>query len=64
MAMAAHTATAQGLKRLVIVKIDGLPNESIDRYVRKRDPATGKSMLPWFEEIFYKNGSRVENFYT
>src|SRR5262245_22108077 len=63
-AVTASTGAAQGLKRLVIVKIDGLPNESIDRYVKKRDPATGKSMLPWFEEICYKNGSRVENFYT
>ena len=63
-ALAANAGTAQGLKRLVIVKIDGLPNESVDRYVKKRDPATGKSMLPWFDEIFYKNGSRVENFYT
>src|SRR5580765_6022120 len=60
----ASVGSAQGLKRLVIVKIDGLPNESVDRYVKKRDPATGKSMLPWFEEIFYKNGSRLDNFYT
>jgi hypothetical protein len=63
-AFAATAGAAQGLKRLVIVKIDGLPHESIDRYVKKRDPATGKSVLPWFDEIFYKNGSRVENFYT
>jgi hypothetical protein len=57
-------ANAQGVKRLVVVKIDGLPNDSIDKYVKKKDPKTGKSMLPWFEEIFYKNGTRVENFYT
>ena len=57
-------ASAQGVKRLVVVKIDGLPFESIDKYVNKRDPRTGKSMLPWFDEIFYKNGARVENFYT
>ncbi len=63
-AVTASNHAAQGLKRLVIVKIDGLPNESIDRYVKKRDPKTGKSMLPWFEEIFYKNGTRMENFYT
>jgi hypothetical protein len=64
LALLAVQGAAQGLKRLVIVKIDGLPHESIDRYVKKRDPATGKSMLPWFEEIFFRNGSRVENFYT
>ena len=64
LALAANAVAAQGLKRIVVVKIDGLPYESIDRYVKKRDAATGKSMLPWFDEIFYKNGSRVENFYT
>lgn len=57
-------AGAQGVKRLVVVKTDGLPFESVDRYVNQRDPKTGKSVLPWFDEIFYKNGSRVENFYT
>ncbi len=62
--VSASVQSAQGLKRLVVVKIDGLPNESINRYVKQRDPKTGKSMLPWFEEIFYKNGSRMENFYT
>jgi hypothetical protein len=62
--LGAGLAGAQGVKRLVVVKIDGLPFESIDQYVNQRDPKTGKSMLPWFDEIFYKNGSRVENFYT
>jgi hypothetical protein len=57
-------AAGQGVKRLVVVKIDGLPFESVDKYVKQRDPRTGKSQLPWFDEIFYKNGSRVENFYT
>jgi hypothetical protein len=56
--------SGQGVKRLVVVKIDGLPFESVDHYVNQRDPKTGKSVLPWFDEIFYKNGSRVENFYT
>jgi len=61
---AANAVAAQGVKRIVVVKIDGLPHQSIEEYVQKRDPKTGKSMLPWFEEIFYKNGTRVENFYT
>jgi hypothetical protein len=60
----ASVINAQGVKRLVVVKIDGLPFESVDKYVKQRDPITGKSQLPWFDEIFYKNGSRVENFYT
>jgi len=60
----ANAALAQGMKRVVVVKIDGLPVESIDKYVKQRDPETGKSMLPWFEEIFYKNGTVVPHFYT
>ncbi|MEO6656573.1 MAG: alkaline phosphatase family protein, partial [Pyrinomonadaceae bacterium] len=55
---------AQGVKRVVILKIDGLPGYYADRFVHKRDPETGKSVLPWFEEVFYKNGTRVPNFYT
>ncbi len=55
---------AQSVKRLVILKIDGLPGYYVDRFVQQRDPSTGKSVLPWFEEVFYKNGSRLENFYT
>ena len=55
---------AQGVKRVVIVKVDGLPGYYVDRFVKQRDPATGRSVLPWFDEIFYKNGSRLENFYT
>jgi hypothetical protein len=63
-ALAVGFANAQGVKRLVLVKIDGLPFDSIDKYVKIKNPETGKSTLPWFDEIFYKNGSRVENFYT
>jgi hypothetical protein len=47
-----------------MVKIDGLPGYFVDKYVNRRDPATGRSMLPWFQEVFYKNGTRVPNFYT
>lgn len=55
---------AQGVKRIVVVKIDGLPAYYVDRFVKQPDLTTGKSILPWFEEIFYKNGTRVPNFYT
>ncbi|MFN0138482.1 MAG: alkaline phosphatase family protein [Pyrinomonadaceae bacterium] len=57
-------ARAQRVKRVVVLKIDGLPGYYLDGVVKKRDPATGKSVLPWVEEIFYKNGTRVPNFYT
>ena len=59
-----QTALAQNVKRIVIIKADGLPMYFLDRYVNLRDPDTGKSKLPWMEEVFYKNGTRLENFYV
>jgi hypothetical protein len=60
----AHNAFAQGARRLVVVKVDGLSQDVIDRFVGERDPRTGKSLLPWFEHIFYERGTRVANFYV
>src|SRR2546421_6293979 len=51
-------------KRVVILKVDGLQPDIVDRFVRERDPTTGKSLLPWIEHVFYERGSRVENFYV
>ena len=59
----AVSAPAQ-TKRVVILKVDGLPYEMIDRFARERDPLTGKSRLPWFDHVFYTNGTRVTNFYV
>ena len=61
---AAFITSGQSVKRVVIVKIDGLPGYYVDKFVHQRDPNTGKSVLPWFDEVFYKNGTRVPNFYT
>lgn len=61
--LAAHNSFAQA-RRLVLVKVDGLSQDVIDRFVGERDPRTGKSLLPWFEHIFYERGTRVANFYT
>lgn len=63
-ALLVETTRAQNVKRVVIVKVDGLPGDYVDRYVKTRDSKTGKSRLPWFEEIFYKNGTRLANFYS
>ncbi|MEO7540307.1 MAG: alkaline phosphatase family protein [Pyrinomonadaceae bacterium] len=56
--------SAQGVKRVVMIKIDGLPGYYVDHFVRQRDPAAGRSILPWIEEVFYKNGTRVPYFYA
>ena len=57
-------AIAQSVKRVVIIKVDGLPGYYVDRFIRARNPQTGKSMLPWLEEVFYKNGTHLDNFYV
>src|SRR3954463_11300759 len=51
-------------KRVVILKVDGLQPDIVDSFVRERDPRTGKSLLPWIENVFYERGSRLENFYV
>lgn len=58
------TAHAAEAKRVVVIKVDGLPHDTVERYVRARDPHTGKSLLPWFEHVFYERGTRLENFYV
>lgn len=62
--LCASASSAEAVKRVVIVKLDGLPAAYVDRFVKQTDPKTGRSLLPWFEEIFYKNGTRVPNFYS
>lgn len=52
------------VKRVVLVKVDGLPNDLVDQFVKERDHRTGKSQLPWIEHIFYQRGTRLANFYV
>lgn len=51
-------------KRIVTMKVDGLPFSLVDRFAGERDPRTGKSMLPWIDYLFYKRGTVVSNFYV
>lgn len=52
------------VNRVVLVKVDGLPNDLVDEFARQRNPRTGKSMLPWIDHVFYQGGTRVTNFYV
>lgn len=54
----------QPKRRIVILKIDGLNADLLYRNMREKDPATGKSRLPWFSHIFGENGTVFENFYV
>jgi len=55
---------AAAAKRVVVIKVDGLPHAAVERFVRERDRRTGKSVLPWFEHVFYERGTRLNNFYV
>ncbi|HEX7998515.1 MAG TPA: alkaline phosphatase family protein [Pyrinomonadaceae bacterium] len=61
--LSSFAAQAQ-VRRVVIIKVDGLPGEIVERYVRERNPRTGKSELPWLEHVFYQRGTRLSNFYV
>src|SRR5689334_10268024 len=50
--------------RAVIVKVDGVPAELVSELANEKDPSTGKSRLPWIDEVFARNGTRIANFYV
>jgi len=52
------------VRRLVILKVDGLNADLLHRTMRETDAATGKSRLPWLSHIFAEHGTIFENFYT
>src|SRR5713226_1308694 len=63
--MVASGISAQAqTRRVVVIKVDGLPYEMVDRFARETDSETGKSRLPWFDHVFYENGTRITNFYV
>ncbi|MBV8553828.1 MAG: alkaline phosphatase family protein [Acidobacteriaceae bacterium] len=57
-------STPASAKRLVILKIDGLNADLLYDAMAEKDPATGKSRLPWFQHVFGENGTVFDNFYT
>ncbi len=56
-----HAAQA---RRVVVLKVDGLPDDTVERFARERDPQTGKSLLPWIDYVFRQRGTRLANFYV
>ncbi len=51
-------------KRLVLVKVDGLPADRVERLIQEVDPETGRSVLPWMHYIFLERGAWARNFYV
>jgi len=55
---------AAAVKRVVIIKLDGVPENVLERELSRVDPITHKSTLPWMDRIFTQGGTRVDNFYV
>jgi hypothetical protein len=54
------------VQRIVILKVDGLPDDLLERSV-KETTGTGRdahSPLPWIQHVFLQNGVWMENFYV
>jgi hypothetical protein len=52
------------VQRVVIVKLDGVPQDVLERELDRVDPATQKSVLPWMDHVFVQRGTRLANFYV
>src|SRR5579862_752628 len=65
LAIIAPAARAE-VKRVVIIKVDGLPERFIERYAAETGQGVraGRSRLPWIDQVFAKNGAWLENFYV
>jgi hypothetical protein len=51
-------------KRIVIIKLDGVPQDFLEQELRRVDPVTNKSVLPWIDRVFREQGARLANFYV
>jgi arylsulfatase A-like enzyme len=52
------------VKRVVIIKLDGVPEHVLERELVRVDPLTHKSTLPWIDRVFAQGGTRLDNFYV
>jgi hypothetical protein len=60
-----HAQVTSGqVKRVVIIKLDGVPESVLERELARVDPLTHKSTLPWIDHVFAQGGTRLDNFYV
>jgi hypothetical protein len=52
------------VKRIVLIKLDGVPERVLERELARVDPITHKSTLPWIDRVFVQGGTRIDNFYV
>lgn len=55
---------AAQVKRIVLIKLDGVPENVLERELARVDPLTHKSTLPWIDRVFMQGGTRIDNFYV
>ncbi len=51
-------------RRLVILKVDGLPGDLIEKRVNEIDRDTGRWKLAWIHRVFIEQGTWIRNFYV
>jgi hypothetical protein len=55
---------AEAAKRVVVIKIDGLPGDFLERYIDSKEPDGERYLLPWFHQMFLERGTWIQNFYV
>ena len=57
---------AAQVNRVVIIKVDGLPEGLVEQYASENGSGAraGRSRLPWIDHVFAQNGVWMENFYV
>lgn len=50
--------------RVVIIKVDGLPQALVERFAAAGAKDSVPAKLPWIHNIFAQNGATLENFYV
>jgi hypothetical protein len=58
------SALSAEAKRVVVIKLDGVPHDLLERELEHINPSTGKSSLPWIDRVFVQQGTRLQNFYV
>ena len=62
---AGFTANAPAeVKRIVVLKLDGVPQAALERELLRIDPRSNRSTLPWMDRVFRQQGTRLANFYV
>ena len=63
LAVLSPLSCAAGL-RVIVLKLDGVPADVLNEALAARDPATGRSRLPWIQHVFAENGTRIDRFFV